>query len=102
MRLFVIGDEDTVAGFRMAGVEGTVVKDRQEAADALHQAEQRQEAVLILPQRIAGWVREDIDRIRFGAEQPLIVEVPGREGPTGEAPSLFRLIREAVGIRIEG
>ena len=99
MRLCVIGDEDTVVGFRFAGVEGTTVRNAEEAIRALARSVERGDAVLIVPERIAEWIRQDINRIRFGAALPLIVEVPGREGPVAESPSLFRLIREAVGIR---
>jgi len=99
MQLSVIGDEDTVVGFRFAGVEGTTVGNREEAGRALAAAVERGDGVLIIPERVADWIREDIDRIRFGAAFPLIVEVPGREGPIAESPSLFRLIREAVGIK---
>jgi V/A-type H+-transporting ATPase subunit F len=102
MRLYVIGDEDTVVGFKMAGVQGTVVETEREAAEALEDAEERQDALLIISEQAAEWVREDIDRIRYGAERPLIVEVPGPDGPSEEIPSLFRLIREAVGIKFEG
>jgi len=100
VRLCVIGDEETVVGFRFAGVEGVVVESEQEAAAALTRAVERGDALLIIPERVAGWIREDIDRIRFGMALPLIVEVPGREGRLGQVPSLFRLIRETVGIKL--
>ena len=99
MRFSVIGDEDTVVGFRFAGVAGATVGTREEAGRARAAAVERGDTVLIIPERVADWVREDIDRIRFGTAFPLIVEVPGREGPISESPSLFRLIREAVGIK---
>jgi V/A-type H+-transporting ATPase subunit F len=101
MRLYVIGDEDTVVGFQMAGVQGTAVENRDQAAAALREAEEREDALLIIADQVAEWLREDIDRIRYGAERPLIVEVPGPRGPSEEIPSLFRLIREAVGIKFE-
>lgn len=99
MRVCVIGDEDAVVGFRFAGVEGTTVRNAEEAGRALARCVERGDAVLIIPEHVAEWIRADIDRIRFGAALPLIVEVPGREGPIAEGPSLFRLIRETVGIR---
>jgi V/A-type H+-transporting ATPase subunit F len=99
MDLFVIGDEDTVLGFHMAGVDGEVVENEEEAAEALESAQQRGDDILILPERVAGWLQDRIDEIRYGAERPLVVEVPGIEGPSEEMPSLFRLIREAVGIK---
>ncbi len=102
MRLFVIGDDETVVGFRFAGVEGTVVEDAAAAMAALAKAVEEQVAVLIIPERVAGWVRQEIDRMRFGLELPLVVEVPGQEGPRAQVPSLFRLIREVIGIEFDG
>ena len=99
MHVFVIGDEDTVAGFRFAGVAGTAVESAEQAAQALEQSVRRGDTVVIVPERVAEMIRRDIDRIRFGAAEPLIVEIPGREGPLSERPSLFRLVREAVGIK---
>jgi vacuolar-type H+-ATPase subunit F/Vma7 len=99
MRVFVIGDEDTVVGFRFAGVAGTVVEGREEALRALNEAMERQEAIVIIAEPVANTIREEISRIRYYEALPLIVEVPGRQGPLGEAPPLFRLIRESVGIK---
>jgi len=99
--MLVIGDEDTVLGFRFAGIAGVTVEDADTARAALGRAEAERDLVLIIPEKVAGWLREDIDRIRYGAELPLIVEVPDREGPAETGPSLFRLVREAVGIRFE-
>jgi V/A-type H+-transporting ATPase subunit F len=101
MQILVIGDEDTVTGFRMAGVQGTIVRNEQEAHEAIREAAGHREAVIIVQQRTAEMVREEIDDIRYGTDLPLIVEVPGIEGPSEQGPSLFRLIRETVGIEFE-
>lgn len=102
MRFFVIGDEDTVIGFRFAGVPGTAVSGAEEAASALEKSVERADGVLIIPERVAHLVREQIDAVRFGEALPLIVEIPGRGGPEAETPSLYRLIRDAVGIELGG
>jgi len=100
MRLFVIGDEDTVVGFRFAGVDGEVVADAQGASHALNAAVERGDAIVIVPEAVANMIRGEIDRVRFGEALPLVVEVPGPEGATGEVPGLFRLIRDAVGMKL--
>jgi vacuolar-type H+-ATPase subunit F/Vma7 len=99
VRIFVIGDEDTVVGFRHAGVAGAVVRGPQEAAAALAEALKRSDAVIIMPKRVADMVRDEVDRVRYSEALPLIVEVPCPEGAAGELPSLFRLIRESVGVK---
>ena len=100
MGFYVIGDEDTVLGFKFAGIEGTVAHDGDEARQALDEVVQPgEQSVVIITERLAEDIRERINEIRFGAALPLIVEVPGPEGPSEEAPKLAELIREAVGIK---
>jgi vacuolar-type H+-ATPase subunit F/Vma7 len=101
MEFHVIADDDTVAGFRFAGVRGTVVRDAREAAAELDRlASEHAEQVVIITEEIAEGIRDRISAIRFGEALPLIVEVPGPRGPSAEGPSLLKLIREAVGIKL--
>jgi V/A-type H+-transporting ATPase subunit F len=101
MEFHVVADEDTVTGFRFAGIRGTVVADAEEAAAELDRlAREQAEQVVIVTERIADSVRDRINAIRFGETLPLIVEIPGPEGPRAEGPSLLKLIREAVGIKL--
>lgn len=100
MEFYVVADEDTVTGFRSVGVPGRVVADARAAAaelDAL--AEQHAERIVITTERLADGMRERINAIRFGEALPLIVEIPGPEGPSVEGPSLLKLISDAVGVK---
>ncbi len=100
MGFYVIGDEDTVRGFRFAGIEGTVAQDGDQAREALEDAlERADETVIIITEKLAASLRERIQEIRFGEALPLIVEVPGPEGPQEETPELLERIREAVGLK---
>jgi len=65
------------------------------------QARQRQDEIIIVTEQVARWLRREIDELRYSEALPIVVEVPGPEGPVQEGPSLLRLIREAVGIRFE-
>jgi V/A-type H+-transporting ATPase subunit F len=97
---YVIADQDTVVGFRYAGVRGVVVNSPEEAAAELDRlAAERADLIIITTQRIANSVRDRIAEIRYAGELPLVVEIPGPEGPDAESPSLVKMIREAVGIR---
>jgi len=100
MDFYVVADEDTVRGFGYAGVEGVVVHNAQEAAAELDRlARQQAELIIIVTETIADTVRDKINAIRYEEALPLVVEVPGPEGPSEKSPSLLRMIREAVGIR---
>ena len=101
MRYHVIGDEDTVLGFRYAGVSGEIVRTAEDARAALERAARLGDvAILIITDTIADSVRGEVNRLRFDFELPLVVEVPGPGGPSPRRKHLLALIREAVGIRV--
>jgi V/A-type H+-transporting ATPase subunit F len=101
MRYYVIGDEDTVIGFRFAGIPGDIVQTAEEARKALARAEKDPEiAVVIMTDVIADTIRPEVNRVRFHGVVPLLVEVPGPGGPSPKRRALLSLIREAVGVRV--
>jgi V/A-type H+-transporting ATPase subunit F len=100
MGFFVIGDEDTVLGFRHAGVQGRVVQDSKEAAEVLDDVFQAgDQSIIIITEKLAESIRSHITDLRFGTALPLIVEIPGPEGPSEASPDLMEMIRDAVGIK---
>ena len=101
MDFYVVADEDTVVGFRYAGVPGTIVHTAGQAGAELDRmVEQQKRIIIITTEQIANTVREKITRIRSAEAFPLIVEIPGPQGPSAESPSLLKMIREAVGIKV--
>lgn len=102
MKFFCIADEDTVRGFRLAGVAGQSVASASEAGAALESASaQRDCAVIILTEKVADSIRPQVERMRLESPQPLIVEIPGSDGPLPGRKSLRQLATEAVGIHLE-
>ncbi len=101
MDFYCIADEDTVRGFRLAGVDGQAVASPKEAAEALERAVGRKGlGVLILTDAVAEGIRHQVDAVRSGRGLPLVVEIPGPQGPMPGRKTLRRLIQEAVGVRI--
>lgn len=101
MKFYCIADEDTVRGFRLAGVPGRAVANAQEAAEALDAAAARADlGIIIMTDVVAAEIRARVDHIRAEQAQPLIVEVPGPEGPMPGRKTLRDFVQEAVGIRI--
>jgi len=100
MDFFVMADRDTVMGFGAIGIRGAVVGTaRQAEAELDRLAAAGDTRIVITTERIANMVREKVNAIRFGEALPLIVEIPGPEGPSAEGLSLLKMIREAVGIK---
>lgn len=101
MRSIVIADEDTVLGFRFAGVEGRVVETPTEALAALKECARLPDVGMVLmTEPIAANIREAVDEIRFHERLPLITEIPDSQGPSEDRRTFVQLIREAVGVSI--
>lgn len=101
MKLFCIADEDTVRGFRLAGVDGEAVSNAKEATDAIKRAAALPGlGLLILTDVIASEAQAEVDHIRMDCEYPLIAEIPGPDGPMKGRKTLREFVQEAVGINV--
>ena len=101
MKFFCIADEGTVRGFRLAGIAGHVVTTPAQAADAVEQAVSQPDCgIVVLTEKVAAGIRQQVEAIRLGRDRPLIVEIPGPEGPLPDRKSLRQFVQEAVGIRV--
>lgn len=102
MQFHCIGDEDTVRGFRLAGVPGRAVADPAAAAAALAAACAQPDCrIVIVSSPVAASIRDEIETVRLGRDRPLIVEVPGPTESAVPKRSLTDLVQQAVGLRIE-
>jgi V/A-type H+-transporting ATPase subunit F len=98
---FVIGDEDTVLGFRYAGVRGRAVRTPDEARTALADRIAAGDAgIVIVTDEVAAAIHDDVNRLRFEARIPLVVQVPGPGGPAPGRSDLAAVIREAIGVTL--
>ncbi len=101
MKFFCIGDAETVRGFRLAGIEGKIVNASSEAAAALEQAVAQPDCgILVITQKVAAGIRPQVETIRWQRAHPLVVEIPGPEGPQAGRKSLRQFVQEAVGMRL--
>lgn len=101
MKYYVIGDEDTVLGFSLAGVEGESASNPAEAAAAFDTAIANQEiGILAITERVADFIRPRVDRYLFSEAFPLIVEIPDRTGRMPDRPTLRETVNHAIGIQL--
>ncbi len=99
---FVIGDNDMITGFRLVGVEGIEVTSVEQANRALDTLLLRNDiAVIVLSQAFSAQstMREAIDKVRRERAAPIIVEVPGNVGQSGET-RISDLISITLGVRL--
>ena len=103
MSFHIIADQDTVLGFRFAGVTGAAVDSLESAASAFAQVKNGGTCqILLLSEQVETWLEASITAHRLAAEPPYIVTIESVWGPEGQRKSLEALIYEAVGIRIVG
>lgn len=100
MDVFAIGDENTVLGMRLAGVEGEVVESTRQAEECLDRAlEQEGIGLILITSPAADPIRERINHIRMQQVRPVIIEIPGSDlKPPLE--SVYDLIKRAVGVSV--
>ena len=101
MKLLVIGSAPAVWGFSLTGVHGRVV----ETAEALNQALDEALAdasvgIVLVTEDAAELARERVDTLSVRSEIPLVVEIPGPEGPSEDHPSIREILRHTIGVRV--
>jgi vacuolar-type H+-ATPase subunit F/Vma7 len=101
VKVYCIGDETTVRGFRLAGIEGRAVRTPDQAATALADAAAHSEVgLVILTGRFSHAIRRQVDAIRGEHDRPLIVEIAGPDGVSPGEEGLRRMVQAAVGTGI--
>ncbi|OUJ19126.1 Archaeal/vacuolar-type H+-ATPase subunit F [Methanonatronarchaeum thermophilum] len=100
MKVAVVADEDTVTGFKLAGVkEASVAKEGDEFEDALYELSD-EIGIVITTERIAEENRESLKRFRDRRDVfPIIVEIPDKHGSTQS--QLQEMVKKAVGVEID-
>jgi vacuolar-type H+-ATPase subunit F/Vma7 len=101
MSFHIIGDQDTVLGYRFAGVTGRAVATSDEARLAFREAlGDARHRILLLTERVEQMLVPEVTAHRLAAAPPYLVVIEDLWGADGRRRSLQELIFEAVGIRI--
>ena len=100
MHAFVIGDRDMVTGFQLVGITGVEVATADEARRTLVKTvETIDVAIVIISEDFSTDLRETIDELRLNRIAPLIIELPGRSGPSG-AIDMSSIVGKAIGVKV--
>ena len=103
MRFYLISDnEDTLVGMRLAGIDGVIVHNEEEAQKEINKAMSKPEefAVVLITQKVVDMSPDFVYDLKLNRKRPLIVEIPDRSGNGRTKASITRYVREAVGIKI--
>ncbi|MCX8204222.1 MAG: V-type ATP synthase subunit F [Candidatus Nezhaarchaeota archaeon] len=102
MKIVVVGDEDAVAGFKLAGVsDGRVVRTPSEAEEVLKELVRDEEvAVLMVTEEVAS-MADSLVRELYLKPRPVIVKIPSRKGVEVKKEDPIReLLRRAIGVEV--
>jgi vacuolar-type H+-ATPase subunit F/Vma7 len=99
--IYLIGDRDTVLGFRFAGLQGHTASDAPAAMELFQRAvEDKRVRILVLTERIADLIRPTLDAFEEKNNFPFVVEIPDGSGPSPSRRSPSEIVRKAIGISI--
>lgn len=102
MQMYLISDNiDTLTGMRLAGVEGSVVHDKQELKNILDTVMNNKEiGIVLLTEKFGRDYPEIINDIKLTYKLPLVIEIPDRHG-TGRKPDFITsYVNEAIGLKL--
>ena len=99
----VIGDLDTVTGFRLGGVrEGRIVNTKEEAEQALDELIENNFSIIIITDKIADEIREHIRKTLGSDIVPMIIEIPDKNGKSKtDGDQMRALIKRVIGVDIK-
>lgn len=99
-QIAVIGDWESVMGFRALGLDTYPVTSVEEARRTVHDLAKTDCAVIYLTEQLARDMGDVLSRYKDEL-QPAIILIPGREGPLGIGrDNIQRSIERAVGADI--
>ncbi|MDR3291936.1 MAG: V-type ATP synthase subunit F [Methanobrevibacter sp.] len=98
----VIGDIDTVTGFKLGGVKkGYIVNSDEEAENALTELINNEISIIIITEKIADKIREHINKKVGSNVLPMIIEIPDKSGSSErESDPMSELIKRVIGVEM--
>lgn len=102
MKFFLISDNlDTCTGFRLAGIEGIVVKTKKELMENIDKCLKNPDlGIILITEKLVKLEHKKIYDLKLKYSKPLIVEVPSPGEPFELANSITKYIRDAIGVKI--
>ncbi|NLB33513.1 MAG: ATP synthase subunit F, partial [Tissierellia bacterium] len=82
MKSFLISDSrDTFLGLKLAGINGIIVRNREDALNEMKKAIQSGDiGILILTEKIVDMIKEEVMDYKIKSKTPLVIEIPDRHG----------------------
>ncbi|MGC2873195.1 V-type ATP synthase subunit F [Ihubacter sp. rT4E-8] len=99
-KIGVIGDRDSVLGFKAVGLDVFPCGQSDEAKKILHRLARSEYAIIYITEGLSVELAEDIEQYK-DARLPAIIPLPGKEGALGTGMnSVRKSVERAVGADI--
>ena len=99
-KIAVLGDRDSVLGFKALGLDTHFVESVEEARSTLHRLAKDEYAIIYITEQLASELTADINRYKSEVT-PAVILIPGKTGSLGlGAQALQSAIERAVGADI--
>ena len=99
-KIAVLGDLDSVLGFKALGLEVCPVANGEEGRAALHRLAKESYAIIYMTEQLAAQLKQDVARYQ-DALTPAIILIPGKEGSLGMGmANITTAVERAVGADI--
>lgn len=99
-KIGVIGDRDSVVGFRAVGLDVFPCQDGDEARKALHKLAKDDFAIIYITEKLAAMIPNEIDKYK-DSMLPAIIPIPDKNGATGTGmDNVRKSVERAVGADI--
>lgn len=100
----VVGDQNLLSGFKLAGVQTLVptvnIEESEKELSRLMADESI--GIIIVSEELLEKIDWRLKRKVEDAAKPVVIAVPGRDGPMEQSESLAKLIKRALGFDIMG
>ena len=99
-KIAVMGDRDSVPGFKSLGLDVCPVDSPEAGSRELHRLAKENYAIIYMTEQLAEKIPGDIDRYK-DALTPAVILIPGKEGSLGIGSyNVKRAVERAIGADI--
>ena len=99
-KIAVLGDRDSVLGFKALGLDTYFVNSPDEARRTLHNLAREEYAIIYITEQLASDISADVNKYKTSVT-PAVILIPGKGGSLGlGAQALQTAIERAVGADI--
>ena len=96
----IIGDRESVVGFRAVGIDAIPARTGEEAVKAVRYMAESGYGIIYITEELSAEIEEEIDRYK-DEMLPAVIALPGRKGPTGDGMrNVSKAVERAVGADI--